>query len=72
MGGLFSSPKIPKPPTPPAPPAPPVAPTIDNARDKAMAEDAYAKRRGMAANILTGQKGDLAAPPTSTKTLLGS
>lgn len=71
MGGLFSSPKIPKV-TPPAPPAPPVAPTIDEARDKAMKTDEYAKRRGRAADILTGPKGDLNAPPTSTKTLLGS
>lgn len=71
MSALFSTPKIPKI-TPPAPPAPPVAPTLDEARDKAMKTDDLNKRRGRAADILTGPKGDLAAPTTSTKTLLGS
>lgn len=69
MGGLFSKPKMPK---PPPPPSPPVAPTIDTARDQAMKTDEYNRRRGRASDILTGPKGDLAAPTTTTKTLLGS
>ncbi len=69
MSGLFSSPKIPAPPPPPAPP--PVR-TMDDARQRQQAQDVMAARRGRAATILTGPMGDLAAPPTGTKTLLGS
>ena len=67
MSALFSSP--PKPPTPPAP-AP--APTVDVARQMQQAQDAAAGRKGRAATILTSQAGDLAAPTTAAKTLLGS
>ena len=68
MGALFSSPKIPTPPTPPAP-AP--APTIDMARQSQQSRDVLAGRQGRAADILTGSKGDLTTPTTSTKNLLG-
>ena len=67
MSALFSSP-----PKPPTPPAAMVAPTVDMARQKQMAEDAAAGRKGRAATILTSQAGDLAPPTTSAKTLLGS
>lgn len=69
MGGLFKTPKAPAIPPPPAPAS---APTVDVAKDRAMAMDKLAGRRGRAASILTGSQGDLTAAPTATKTLLGS
>ena len=45
---------------------------MDTARQMQQAEDKFAGRRGRAANILTGNQGDLATPQTATKTLLGS
>jgi hypothetical protein len=57
---------------PPPPPAPPITPTIDDARQRQLAADSVAGRRGRAASILTGAAGDLSTPPTTgTKTLLG-
>jgi len=70
MGGLFSKPEAPTPPPPPPAPAP--APTIDSARQAQQNQDRMAGRQGRAANILTGQQGDLVAPQTGTKQLLGS
>lgn len=67
MSALFS-----KPPKPPPPPAPAPAPTIDTARQMQMDRDVRAGRKGRAASILTGASGDLVAPTTATKTLLGS
>lgn len=70
MGSLFKAPKVPE---MPPPPAPPPAPTMDQARQMQQAQDRLAGRRGRAAAILTGQRGDLASPPTTgAKTLLGS
>jgi hypothetical protein len=69
MGGIFDSPKVPAAPTPPAPTP---APTIDAARQAQPAQDKMAGRQGRAATILTGSQGDLAAPSTGTKQLLGS
>lgn len=68
MSALFSKPKIP---APPPLPAPVPVPTIDEARQRRMAADELAGRRGRAASILTGPMGDLAPPPTGAKTLLG-
>lgn len=69
VGNLLAPPSVAP---PPPPPAPPVVPTIDNARQAAMAADALAARKGRAASILTGNQGDLTAPPTSgAKQLLG-
>lgn len=60
------------PPPPPPPPAPTPAPVIDQARQAQQSQDVLAGRRGRAATILTGSQGDLAAPTTGTKQLLGS
>jgi hypothetical protein len=69
MTNLFKKPKVPDMPTPPAPTP---APTIDMARQAQQVGDAMAGRRGRAATILTGPTGDLAAPETATKRLLGA
>lgn len=56
----------------PPPPAPAPAPTIDTASaEQQKNEDSARKRQGRAATILTGQQGDLSAPSTGTKQLLG-
>lgn len=76
MGGIFKkivgSPDAPPPPPAPAPPPPP--PTQAQADADVAAQnqtDELRKRRGAAANILTGQKG-VTNPNVATKTLLGS
>lgn len=69
MSGVFSKPTIP---TPPTPPAPTPAPTVDTARQAQQAQDKMAGAKGRAATILTGSQGDLAAPTTGTKQLLGN
>jgi hypothetical protein len=71
MGFLFGGGGNDAPPPPP-PPAPTPAPTIDTARQQQQAYDQQAGRRGRAADILTGDKGDMSAPTTGTKQLLGS
>lgn len=56
----------------PPPPAPAPAPTIDTASaEQQRGEDNMRKRQGRAATILTGAQGDLSAPTTGTKQLLG-
>jgi hypothetical protein len=46
---------------------------MDQARQMQQAQDRIAGRRGRAASILSGERGDLASPPTTgAKTLLGS
>lgn len=69
MGSIFGGPDVP---TPPPPPAPAPVPTVDNARASRQAQDAAIARRGRAASILTSDQGDLTAPNTGTKTLLGN
>ena len=60
-------------PPPPAPaPTPTPAPTIDEARANRQKQDDVLARRGRAATVLTGSQGDMSAPATGTKTLLGS
>lgn len=59
--GLFKKPKI---------PAPTAMPTRDDAARAAMKEDSLRKRRGGAADILTGDGGAEAAA-TGVKTLVG-
>lgn len=59
--GLFKKPKL---------PAPAPAPTRDDAARAAMKEDNLRKRRGGAADILTGAGGAEAAA-TGVKTLVG-
>lgn len=59
--GLFKKPKI---------PAPAPAPTRDDVARQAIKEDALRKRRGGAADILTGAGGAEAAAP-GVKTLVG-
>ena len=68
MSNMFKKPKMPDMPTPPAPTP---APTIDTARQAQQAGDNMARRRGRAATVLTGPTGDLVAPETATKRLLG-
>lgn len=68
MGSLFS-PKVPK--TPP-PPKPVQAPTVDEAKIASEAGDRLRRRRGRAANILTGSDGDTSSPTTGSTALLGS
>lgn len=60
------------PPPPPPPPAPAVAPTVDVAKARIASQDTQNAAKGRAATILTGAKGDLTAPSTSLKTLLGA
>lgn len=67
-GSIPTPPPIP--PLPP-PPAPLPAPTIDEAKQKRMNQDELLSRKGRAASILTGSSGDLTAPETGTKKLLG-
>jgi hypothetical protein len=69
MTNMFKKPKVPDMPTPPAPVP---APTIDTARQQQQTVDNMARRRGRAATILTGPTGDLVAPETGTKQLLGN
>jgi len=52
-------------------PEPPAAPTVDEARQSQDITDRMRKRRGRAASVLTGPKGDPAAPATAAKQLLG-
>lgn len=52
-------------------PAAPKIPTRDQARESQELRDRLAKKRGGAANILTGKLGDTTAPQTASKTLLG-
>jgi len=72
MGGIFGGGGSSQPSPPPPPPAPTPAPTIDTARQAQQSRDAVAGRRGRAATILTGAQGDLSAPTTGTKQLLGN
>jgi hypothetical protein len=60
------------PPPPPPPPAPAVAPTVDVAKARVANQDAQNAAKGRAATMLTGAKGDMTAPSTSLKTLLGA
>ena len=64
MGSLnpFKKPKTPK---------PPPVPTIDEARQDQDNQDRLRRRRGTAANILTGRLGDPSQPAIAVKTLLG-
>lgn len=71
MGSLFGGGSVSVPP-PQTPPAPTPAPTIDTARQVQQSRDLFAGRRGRASDILTGSTGDLSAPQTATKKLLGS
>ena len=71
MSALFSKPSISVPPTP-TPPAPTPAPTLDVARQAQQAQDKLASAKGRAATILTGSQGDLSAPTTGAKQLLGN
>lgn len=64
MGNPFSKPKIKVPPTPPVP-------TIDEARQKQELRDRARRRKGRAATILTGQRGDTSSPSVAVKRLLG-
>lgn len=61
MSGLFSTPKM---------QAVPPTPTRSQAMENAYAADALRRRRGSAANIITGRAGAEAAAP-GTKMLLG-
>lgn len=69
--GAPSPPPIPPIPPLPPPPAPLPAPTIDSAKQKQVAQDELAGRKGRAAALLTGGSGDLAPMDTGTKKLLG-
>ena len=60
-----ATPKVPNIPPPPKPP------TVDQAAQTADQQDLIRKRRGRAADILTGTSGDMSAPPTGAATLLG-
>ena len=60
------SPKVPNIPPPPKPP------TIDQAAQDADAQSLIRRRRGRAADILTGTSGDMTTPPTGAATLLGN
>lgn len=60
--GLFGSPKPPS-------PAQPV--TTDQARDQALRNDELLRRRGGAADLVTGAYGAEASPGTTGKTTLG-
>jgi hypothetical protein len=64
MSQLFSGPKIPK------VQAPPPAPTVDEAQVTRQAQDIARRRRGSAANVLTGDQA-VPAGSVATKTLLG-
>lgn len=68
MTGLFSKPKIPKP--EPIQPPPPV-PTVDDAKKNTQESDLLLRRRGRAASMTSGAKGDPSALNIGTKTLLG-
>lgn len=68
MGGLFGG-SAPKPPKPPEPPPPP--PTVDEARQSAENEQRLRRRKGRAANILTGKDGVSEEPTVGTHALLG-
>lgn len=66
MASLFGgAPKMPPPQQIPKPP------TLDQAAQNADQNDMLRRRRGRAADILTGTKGDLVAPNIGTATLLG-
>lgn len=67
-----SPPPIPPYPPLPPPPAPLPVPTVDTARDKRRSDDSMLGRKGRASEILTSPQGDLSAPTTGTKKLLGS
>ncbi len=56
----------------PSLPAPIATPTRDDARAQISAEDALRKRRGGAADILTGTSGAEAPPGSTGKQTLGS
>lgn len=68
MSGLFSTPKIPKP--EPIQPPPPV-PTVDDAKKNTQESDLLLRRRGRAASMVNGMKGDTSTPSVGTKMLLG-
>lgn len=67
MGSLFSTPKPPK---IPAPIPPPPVPTVDVALQRQTEADRLSRRRGRAANMLTGSS--TGAAPTAAKMLLGT
>lgn len=52
-------------------PDPPAVPTIDETRQQQDILDRARRRRGRAADVLTGQQGDKAQPSVAAKTLLG-
>lgn len=62
---LFKPPKI-------KIPDPPPVPTIDEARQQQEMNDRMRRRRGRAANQLTGPQGDRSTPSVSAKKLLGT
>lgn len=66
----FLAPKAPDMPAPPPPPPP--VPDIQQAHNDVKSNEALAKKRaGRAATMLTSTGGDLSAPNTATKQLLG-
>lgn len=71
MGAIFSPPSLPTP--PPAPAAPPPMPDVNAIQNQIRKQNAMQQGRpmGAIANELSGEKGDINAPNTATKTLLG-
>jgi hypothetical protein len=65
MSALFDTPKIPDPIIPPPPP------TVDDAAARQKSSDAYRKRRGRAATVITSPQG-INQSNTGAPTLLGS
>lgn len=66
----FLAPKAPDMPAPPPPPPP--VPDVQQAHNDVAANEALSKKRaGRAATMLSGTGGDLSAPATASKTLLG-
>lgn len=65
MSNPFKKPKI-------KIPTPPPVPTIDETRQNRDLLDRARRRRGRAATILTGPRGDTSQPLTAAKRLLGA